>query len=254
MNGRQLIMALLPLTLVISALGGQHWWQQPVREPVRITGWAPDTALSLERMARQAGEWEELRIQFVTRAHRRYTQLVRAEILRKMAADPRPVLVEAILEYNPRLSDSQAGVLADALVESGDRHGVDPFLLAALISKESRFRPGVVSPGGAVGLGQLLPSTARELGVDCWNPVENIEGCSKYLGRQMRRWKGRTDSVKLALASYNAGPGAVIRHGGVPPYSITRNYVRVITQRHRQLQTRAQERSEALARRALADS
>lgn len=253
MRARQMMLALLPLALVLTAMGGQAWWEQPDPEPVRIRGFAPKISSSLEQLAQHASEWEELRVEALTSGHRRYTQLVRAEQLKRLAADPRPVLVETILGYNPALSDSTARELAGAIVGSGKRHGVDPFLIAALISKESRFRPGAVSPGGAVGLGQLLPGTARELGVDCWSPAGNIEGCSKYLGRQMRRWKGRTDAVKLALASYNAGPGAVIRYGGVPPYPITRDYVRVISSRYQSLQTRAQERAEALARRSVID-
>ena len=158
---------------------------------------------------------------------------------RVAAWSPEPLLVDSIFSYNPRMSIAMATHLAQSLIHSGERHGVDPFLLAALISQESRFNPNVVSPGGAVGLGQILPTTAAELGVNPYDPAQNIEGCAKYLARQLRRWKHRDDAVRLALASYNAGPGAVEKYGTVPPYRITQHYVAVITTRQRALKKRA---------------
>ena len=142
--------------------------------------------------------------------------------------NPSQHLADLALAQNPRLSSSQARSIATAIVDSADRHEVDPFLVAALISQESKFRPQVVSPGGAVGLGQLLPATAHGLGVDPYSPAQNVEGCVRYLKIQLNRWNGRVD---LALASYNAGPGAVQQHGGVPPYRVTRNYVAKISGR-----------------------
>jgi soluble lytic murein transglycosylase-like protein len=136
--------------------------------------------------------------------------------------EPSEHLASLALQQNPSLGRSQANQIAQAIVDSAQRHEVDPFLVAALISQESKFRPNVVSPGGAVGLGQILPGTARGLGVDPYSPAQNVEGCVKYLRSHLNRWDGRVD---LALASYNAGPGAVQRYGGVPPYRITRNYV-----------------------------
>lgn len=136
--------------------------------------------------------------------------------------EPGEYLTSLALQQNPGLGRNEAGQIAEAIVDSAQRHEVDPFLVAALIAQESKFRPRVVSPGGAVGLGQILPATARGLGVDPYHPAQNVEGCVKYLRAQLNRWNGRTD---LALASYNAGPGAVQRFGGVPPYRVTRNYV-----------------------------
>jgi len=78
-----------------------------------------------------------------------------------------------------------------------------------------------VSPKGAIGLAQLMPATARMLGVDPWDPVQNLEGGARYLAAQYRRF----GSWRLALAAYNAGPAAVARHGGVPPYRETRAYI-----------------------------
>ncbi len=153
---------------------------------------------------------------------------------------PHQSLKNIVSRYNPKLSTSQVHSIAEAIVASSQRHRLDPFLLAALIAKESRFRPHCTSPGGAVGLGQLLPSTARRLGVDPFEPTQNIEGCAKYLAAHMRRWKQSPETTKLALASYNAGPGAVQRFGGVPPYRITQAYVSEITARQRDFLRAAQ--------------
>lgn len=152
---------------------------------------------------------------YVAHLHQRRQQLLRSW-------SPRDYLSGVAQSHNPGLANEEAREIADAIIDSSRRHDVDPYLVAALIAQESKFRPQVVSPGGAVGLGQLLPSTAGILGVDPFAPRQNVEGCVKYLKTQLNRWNGRVD---LALASYNAGPGAVQKYGGVPPYSITRRYV-----------------------------
>jgi soluble lytic murein transglycosylase-like protein len=105
------------------------------------------------------------------------------------------------------------------------KHGVDPALLRALIRQESNFNAGAVSPAGARGLTQLMPGTAAALGVDPSDPAQAIEGGAKYLREQLDRFGN--DPAK-ALAAYNAGPGAVQRFGGVPPYAETQNYVRKV--------------------------
>jgi soluble lytic murein transglycosylase-like protein len=104
------------------------------------------------------------------------------------------------------------------------RHGVDPALLRGLIRAESNFNPKAGSHAGAQGLTQLMPGTARGLGVtDPFDPVQSINGGAKYLRQQLDRFGG---DVTKALAAYNAGPGAVQRYGGVPPYAETQNYVK----------------------------
>jgi soluble lytic murein transglycosylase-like protein len=115
----------------------------------------------------------------------------------------------------------------DALIDdSAQRNGVDPALLKGLIRQESNFNPAAHSGAGATGLTQLMPGTASSLGVsDPTDPAQAIEGGAKYLRQQLDRFGG--DPAK-ALAAYNAGPGAVQRFGGVPPYAETQGYVQKV--------------------------
>jgi soluble lytic murein transglycosylase-like protein len=106
------------------------------------------------------------------------------------------------------------------------KHGVDPALLAALVRQESNCNPNAKSPAGASGLTQLMPGTAAGLGVsDPTDPKQALDGGAKYLSQQLKAFDG---DVARALAAYNAGPGAVQRFGGIPPYAETQNYVRKV--------------------------
>ncbi len=94
----------------------------------------------------------------------------------------------------------------------------------ANIAIESGFDAEIISPAGAIGLGQLMPDTAKGLGVDPFDPAENLDGSARYLLEQLQTFK----SKELALAAYNAGPDAVVRYGGIPPYRETRGHVRKV--------------------------
>lgn len=112
--------------------------------------------------------------------------------------------------------------------ESSARHAVPVAVIEAVAWQESRFNPAAVSSKGAQGVMQLLPKTASDLGVDPGDLRGNIDGGAAYLAQQLRRYGG---DLRLALAAYNAGPGAVDRYGGVPPFAETQSYVRAVMAR-----------------------
>jgi soluble lytic murein transglycosylase-like protein len=103
------------------------------------------------------------------------------------------------------------------------QHQLDPALLRAVIHAESAFNPKALSKSGAAGLMQLMPDTATEVGVtNVWHQQQNIQGGAFYLSSLLKRYKG---NIRLAMAAYNAGPGAVDKHQGIPPFSETHTYV-----------------------------
>lgn len=121
----------------------------------------------------------------------------------------------------PRYSGKYRGEYLEVARAAARRHGVPEDLFLRLVQRESGWNSAAVSHKGAMGLAQLMPDTASLLGVDAKNPHQNLEGGARYL----RRMYDRFGSWRLALAAYNAGPEAVERHGGIPPYRETQNYV-----------------------------
>lgn len=120
-----------------------------------------------------------------------------------------------------RYSGKYKGEYLEVAKAAARKHGVPEEMFLRLVQQESGWNPGAVSPKGATGLAQLMPGTAAGLGVDPSNPRENLDGGARYL----RMMYDKFGSWRLALAAYNAGPGAVEEHDGIPPFDETKNYV-----------------------------
>ena len=137
---------------------------------------------------------------------------------------PKPAVAEPAADSQPDRPTLQGTPYAEIIAAAAQAHGVDPMLVKALIQVESNYRPTARSPRGAVGLMQIMPATAREYNVrNPFDPKANIEAGVKHLKALLDRF-GR-ERTELALAAYNAGPGAVEKFNGVPPYRETRDYV-----------------------------
>jgi len=135
-------------------------------------------------------------------------------------------------EVLDEVASPAGGDLREIAAAAARRHGLDPELVLAVVAVESGFRPGAVSPKGAQGLMQLMPRTAASLGVeDAFDPAQNLDGGARHLGQLLTLYGG---DLTRALAAYNAGEGAVERHGGVPPYRETRAYVKKVLQRYQE--------------------
>jgi soluble lytic murein transglycosylase-like protein len=143
---------------------------------------------------------------------------VQPPVNRSVNPDPAP-------KQGSRSSLDRKGIVALA-TRTAEKYGVNPGLVTSVINAESSFNQHAVSPAGAEGLMQLMPKTAAGLGVtDPLNPEQNIDGGVRYLRQMLDRYSG---NVPLALAAYNAGPGAVDRAGGIPDYAETQTYVRKV--------------------------
>ena len=142
-----------------------------------------------------------------------------------VAASPRP---EFRIPADIPTSGNQE--LDRIIFEAGQKQGVDPRFLHAVIWQESKYQLRARSHAGAQGYMQLMPDTAKRFGCqDPYDPAQNIKAGTKYLSWLLKRFEG---NVELALAGYNAGEGAVDKYDGVPPYNETRNYVKIISKRY----------------------
>ena len=153
------------------------------------------------------------------------TRQVRNSAVRNSSLAGRPAAAPAgaVARVAAPADPSAQLALRRLVVATAEREGVDPRLAEAVVRAESAWNPSALSAKGAIGLMQLMPATAAELAVgDPWDAAENIDGGVRY----MRHLLDRFDRLEHAIAAYNAGPGAVERHGGVPPYAETRDYVR----------------------------
>lgn len=148
--------------------------------------------------------------------------------------------VRAALKYTPfgaalfnstaRVNTPMPAYLSALIADASRQHGVDPRLVVAIAGRESAFNPAAVSPVGAAGVMQLMPATARYIGVtNVFDARENVFGGVRYLRTLLDTFHGDLD---LTLAAYNAGPGAVQKYKGVPPYRETRDYVRIVRARY----------------------
>ena len=140
------------------------------------------------------------------------------------AADLQSAIYWTVRNGNP--DDAQAKWISDAILYASATYGVDPILVTAVMESESGFDFGSMSHVGAIGLMQLMPGTASAVGVDPYDPLGNVIGGAIYLRTQLDNFSGWGEyGVTYAVAAYNAGPNAVRKYGGVPPYSETVNYV-----------------------------
>ncbi|GAB4537573.1 MAG: lytic transglycosylase domain-containing protein [Ruegeria sp.] len=127
-------------------------------------------------------------------------------------------------KFSKRYDGKYKGQYLALARQAARMHNVPEELFLRLVQQESGWNPHARSHKGALGLAQLMPQTARLLGVDPHDPKQNLEGGARYLSWQYKKFR----SWRLALAAYNAGPKAVEKHGGIPPYAETRNYVKAI--------------------------
>lgn len=159
-----------------------------------------------------------------TRISKLHTKLIDKRLSKQYEDSSRLLPSTPGIEIVPQYRGKYRGIYKPMAEAAARRYGIPVDLFNRLVQQESGWNPKAKSHAGAIGLAQLMPFTAKKLGVDPWDPQQNLEGGARYLRQQYNRFR----SWRLALAAYNAGPEAVDRHNGVPPYKETRNYVKVI--------------------------
>lgn len=152
-----------------------------------------------------------------------------AQAAEKRASSNEPVNVTAyatlLHRINPQLPAWQSSELARHVLSNAAHWKIDPNLLVAIVTVESRWRTHAESRVGAIGLGQLMPETAHSLHVDPHDATQNLAGSARYLSGLLQRFRYHANRYQLACAAYNAGPHAVSEFGGIPPYAETEHYV-----------------------------
>lgn len=140
--------------------------------------------------------------------------------------------IETVVEASaPLAEDKDEPAIEDIVAANSAMNRLHPDLLYSVIAAESNFNPKAISSKGAIGLMQLMPETAAELQVNPHNPSENVQGGAQYLRFLLDKYAGSKDQLVRAVAAYNAGPAAVDRYNGVPPYRETRNFVSRVLKR-----------------------
>ena len=196
----------------------------------------------LAKQATQKAAQKKLEEQKSTRLKRGENPPSRSNAV-AIPADLVPIYKNAIKSYNSKLTDAEATAIAQSILGFSVKYQIDPRLVVAVILAESHFNPSATSGKGAMGLGQLMPGTASGLGVsNAYDPVENIGGSVRLIKGHLDKLSGNADwneltwqDLSLALASYNAGAGAVKKYGGVPPYRETRNYINKVISIYKKL-------------------
>lgn len=153
-------------------------------------------------------------------------QILTASEVRSIEEEPDPNKLPIVGVAKPKSTTTQALIRASARA-----HGVSVQLVESIASVESGMKTNAVSPKGAIGVMQLMPGTARQMGVDPNDVAQNIDGGTRLMRELLNRYEGDPHQLTKALAAYNAGPGAVARYQGIPPYRETRNYVKRVMNR-----------------------
>ena len=146
---------------------------------------------------------------------------------------PKPSVPEVEAEVQAEAPAPPASTDPRQLIdEAAAKNGLLPEFVHSVASAESAYRVQALSPKGAVGLMQLMPGTAKDLGVNPYDPAQNAEAGARYLKQLLLKYKDSRDPVRLALAAYNAGPGAVDKYDGIPPYRETQAYIEKVLRKY----------------------